>query len=104
MLQGNFILMQDYMQDDYLKYMQAWLECEFDFMQFQLPQMDEKIALSWHLTEKEKQFLKYAVFTPENQESLKRAEHYSTIAGAIRKLHQEISRQPDPAIVSQIDL
>ena len=70
---GNFILMQDYMQDDYLKYMQAWLECEFDFVQFQLPQMDEKIALSWHLTEKEKQFLKYAVFTPENKESLKRA-------------------------------
>lgn len=70
---GNFILMQDYMQDDYLKYMQAWLECEFDFVQFQLPQMDEKIALSWHLTEKEKQFLKNAVFTPENKESLKRA-------------------------------
>lgn len=69
---GNFILMQDYIQDDYLKYMEAWLDCQFDFVQFQLPAMEEKIALSWHLTEKEKKFLKEAIHSSENRQSLHR--------------------------------
>lgn len=69
---GNFILMQDYVQDDYLKYIETMMDCPFDFIPYQLPYMEEKIALSWHLTEKEKMFLRYAIFTPENMESLKR--------------------------------
>ena len=34
--------------------------------------MDDKIALSWHLTNKEKLFLRSAVFTEGNQEALTR--------------------------------
>jgi hypothetical protein len=69
---GNFILMQDYAQDDYLKYLEAIVDCPFDFVDFQLPQMEEKIALSWHLTEKEKQFLRGAIHTEENKKSLEK--------------------------------
>jgi hypothetical protein len=69
---GNFILMQDYIQDDYLKYMQAWLDTPFDFINFQLPQMEEKIALSWRLTEREKVFLKSVVYSEENYKALDR--------------------------------
>jgi len=67
---GNFILMQDYLHDDYLKYLVSWIGCPFDFVQFQLPQMEDKIALSWHLTTKEKLFLKEAIYTPENRTAL----------------------------------
>jgi hypothetical protein len=70
---GNFILMQDYVQDDHLRYLEAFMDCPVDFIPFQLPQMDEKIALSWHLTKKEKLFLKNAVYTQENLQSLKKA-------------------------------
>ena len=71
---GNFILMQDYVQDDYLKYLEEWLDCPFDFVQFQLPNMDDKIALSWHLTNKEKLFLQDAINTIENKSALERVE------------------------------
>ncbi len=67
---GNFILMQDYLHDDYLKYTEAFMGCPFDYVQFQLPEMDDKIALSWHLTNKEKLFLRQAVFTEGNKEAL----------------------------------
>ena len=69
---GNFILMQDYIQDDYLKYMQSWIDTPFDFINFQLPQMEEKIALSWRLTEREKVFLKSVVYSDENYKALER--------------------------------
>ncbi len=69
---GNFILMQDYVQDDYLKFVTEWLDVPFDFFLFQLPQTEEKIALSWHLTKKEKKFLKDAAFTKENQNNMNR--------------------------------
>lgn len=69
---GNFLLMQDYLHDDYLKYLGAWINCPFDFVSFQLPEMDEKVALSWHLTNKEKIFLRDAVFSEENNKSLNR--------------------------------
>jgi hypothetical protein len=67
---GNFILMQDYIQDDHLRYLESILDCPFDYVSMELPQMDEKIALSWHLTEREKQFLINAVYTDENRNSM----------------------------------
>lgn len=71
MFQENFILMQDYAQDDYLRYLEAIVNCPFDFVLFELPQMEDKIALSWHLTEKEKKFLREAAHNPEeNKKSL----------------------------------
>lgn len=69
-LSGNFILMQDYVQDDYFRYLESILNCDFDYVSMQLPQMDEKITLSWHLTEREKKVLKEVVYTDENRKAL----------------------------------
>jgi hypothetical protein len=88
---GNFILMQDYLHDDYFKYMEAWVGCPFDYVQFQLPEMDEKIALSWHLTNKEKLFLRQAVFTEDNLAALDRIGkllNYDVPVKSIAERHQ----------------
>jgi hypothetical protein len=69
---GNFILMQDYVQDDYLKFVTEWLDVPFDYLLFQLPKTEEQVALSWHLTKKEKLFLKNSAYTPENLRNLTR--------------------------------
>ena len=69
---GNFILMQDYVQDDYLKFVTEWLDVPFDYLLFQLPKTEEQVALSWHLTKKEKVFLKNSAYTPENLRNLER--------------------------------
>jgi hypothetical protein len=94
---GNFLLMQDYIQDDYLKYMSAWLECPIDFVPFQLPQLDEKIALSWHLTEKEKKFLRDAIYTSDNKKSLERMGSLLNYNLPVKEIAAEkINRQPTP--------
>jgi hypothetical protein len=86
---GNFILMQDYVQDDYLRYLESILDCEFDYVTMQLPQMDEKIALSWHLTEREKQFLINAVYTDENLRSMKKLGELLNYSVTSRRLATE---------------
>jgi hypothetical protein len=67
---GNFILMQDYYFDDYLTYMRSWLGTDLDYVRFELPNMEERIPLSWHLTEKEKVFLKNVIHNPDNKAAL----------------------------------
>ena len=67
---GNFIIMQDYNFDRYLEYAKTWLKVPMDVVLFQMPETDEKVSLSWHLTEKEKNFLKAAALNPENRNSL----------------------------------
>jgi hypothetical protein len=71
-LSGNFLLMQDYSQDEQLQYISDFLDCPFDYVKFEVPLMDEKIALSWHLTEKEKRTVAKSVYSKQNQEELKR--------------------------------
>ncbi len=46
---GNFILMQDYVQDDYLKFVTEWLDVPFDYLLFQLPKTEEPVSYT-HLT------------------------------------------------------
>jgi hypothetical protein len=69
---GNFILMQDYYFDDYLTYMRSWLGTDLDYVRFELPNMEERIPLSWHLTEKEKVFLKDVIHNEDNTRALKK--------------------------------
>lgn len=69
---GNFILMQDYYFDDYMEYMRSWLDTDLEYVRFELPNMEERIPLSWHLTEKEKIFLKDVIHNEENTASLKK--------------------------------
>ena len=67
---GNFIIMQDYNFDRYLQYAQSWLKVPMNVVIFQMPETEDRVALSWHLTEKEKNFLKQAALNPENRRSL----------------------------------
>jgi hypothetical protein len=69
---GNFILMQDYVQDDYLRFVTEWLDVPFDYLLFQLPKIEKQISLSWHLTKREKLFLRNAAYTEENLNNLLR--------------------------------
>lgn len=67
---GNFIIMQDYTHDRYLEYASGFLHKPLEYILFQMPETQEKISLSWHLTEKEKNFLKAAPLNSENRASL----------------------------------
>ena len=71
-LSGNFLLMQDYSQDEQIPFISDFLNCPFHYVKLEVPIMDEKIALSWHLTEKEKLTLQQAVRSAANQSELER--------------------------------
>lgn len=69
---GNFIIMQDYTLDRLLEYSKVWFKGPLDFVLFQMPESEEKISLSWHLTEREKEFLSTVALNPENRGALQR--------------------------------
>lgn len=67
---GNFILLQDYTNDYNLFTAKTWMQCPFDFIQFEMPETEEKVSLSWHLTNREKNFIKNAATNTENKAAL----------------------------------
>lgn len=67
---GNFILMQDYQNDQLLINASAWFNGPLDFVMFEMPQLEEKISLSLHLTNREKNFVLDCVMNPYNRQSL----------------------------------
>lgn len=67
---GNFLLMHDYNNDNALLTAKVWMTAPLDVVQLEIPEMDEKISLSWHLTEKEKQFIMNSVLNTSNVRSL----------------------------------
>jgi len=69
---GNFIIMQDYAIDRQLEYVQSWLKAPIDYVLFQMPETQERVSLSWHLTEKEKKSLKLAALNKQNRSSLEK--------------------------------
>jgi hypothetical protein len=71
-LSGNFLIMQDYTFDRSLEYAQSWYKGPLDYIIIQMPEMEDKISLSWHLTEKEKKFLKSAPLNQQNSNAIKR--------------------------------
>lgn len=71
-LSGNFLLMQDYSQDEQIQFVSDFLNCQFDYIDLEVPLMDEKVALSWHLTEQEKQRIQRAVYSPKNKTEIER--------------------------------
>ena len=71
-LNGNFLIMQDYSFDRTLQYARAWYNGPLDFVLFQLPESQSRVSLSWHLTEKEKNYLKDAVESPANEVALQK--------------------------------
>lgn len=71
-LSGNFLLMQDYAFDRELQYARTWYDGPLDFVLFQVPESQSKVSLSWHLTEKEKNYLKDAVESSANKTALEK--------------------------------
>jgi Patatin-like phospholipase len=67
---GNFIIMQDYNFDRYLQYAKDIVNVPMDVVIFQMPEMEDRVSLSWHLTEKEKHFLRDAALNSENKKML----------------------------------
>jgi hypothetical protein len=98
---GNFILMQDYTNDHAVISAKTWLQCPFDFVQFEMPETDEKISLSWHLTEKEKNFIKTVSTNEENKKSLEKIKKLLSYPDVIVKSTSgtapEFSKQADSA-------
>jgi len=90
---GNFIIMQDYNFDHYLRFVRDDLGVPMDVVIFQMPDSEDKISLSWHLTQKEKRFVKEAALSEENRSSL---EHLLKILPPVIKKPQV------PAVPSQI--
>ncbi len=48
------------------------LNGKFYFVSFRFGSIDKRVSLSWHLTKREKQILKQAIYLPANQRQLKR--------------------------------
>jgi hypothetical protein len=67
---GNFIIMQDYNFDRYLQYAKDIVNVPMDVVIFQMPETEDRVSLSWHLTEKEKHFLRDAALNSENKKML----------------------------------
>lgn len=56
---GNFTRMQDYNNDQLIRYLSAWFENDIDIVTFQLaPSKESSVSLSWHLTSTEKQTIR----------------------------------------------
>lgn len=70
---GNWENIQKFSQDELLQYASAWFDGPVDVVEFELKQAPEdKISLSWHLTQKEKTFLLNAIHSEENWASVER--------------------------------
>lgn len=69
---GNFLLMQDYNNDAYTEGVRAIYDGQINFVSFQLPDGngDQRASLSWHLTKKEKEFIKRQPYNAENLKEL----------------------------------
>ncbi len=71
-LSGNFIIMQDYENDALYRYVKSAYAGPMELVSFQMPEMEDKISLSWHLTRREKNFIKDIATNAGNAASLKK--------------------------------
>lgn len=56
-LSSNLIVMQDYVNDSFSEYLKTLYGDNINFVDFQMHQNEDRVSLSWHLTEKEKQYV-----------------------------------------------
>ncbi len=69
----NFDKIQNFNHDEIIQYASLWLDSPLDVIDFQLKNDEQtKIAMSWHLTTKEKNEVKNAIHQPENRAALAR--------------------------------
>jgi hypothetical protein len=68
---GNWEKVQDYTHDDMISLGSSWMGPNFHFLNLEMPVEKEKIALSWHLTTREKNYIYNAINHPLNQSTIK---------------------------------
>ncbi len=85
---GNFILMQDYQNDQLLINASAWFKGQLDFVMFEMPQLEEKISLSLHLTNREKNFILDCIMNPYNRKSLMQLQSLLNITQPAHSINQ----------------
>ncbi|PCJ83934.1 MAG: phospholipase [Flavobacteriales bacterium] len=70
---NNITTVHNYNQDELLQYASLWFDGQIDVVSFQLKnEGEERISLSWHLTNKEKRQILQAIELPENQQSIEK--------------------------------
>lgn len=68
---GNLFYMQDFTQSQAIEYISSWFKGQIDIVDFELQnEVPDKISLSWHLTNREKQKVINSIDLPENRESI----------------------------------
>jgi len=68
---GNLFQMQDFTQNQSLEYVSSWFNGQVDVIDFQLKnESPDRISLSWHLTNREKNNVLRSIHLPENQEAI----------------------------------
>lgn len=70
---GNLFQVQDFNQNQQIQYADLWCSSPIDIVDFELRnELKDRISLSWHLTNKEKEKVLQSLELPENQLSLHR--------------------------------
>ena len=70
---GNFTRMQDYNNDQAVRYLSAWFDNDIDVVTFQLaPDEESSVSLSWHLTTREKETIQKELETEEFRSEVER--------------------------------
>lgn len=68
---GNLFYMQDFTQNQELEFISSWFDGKIDVVDFELKnEIPDKISLSWHLTNREKNKVINSIYLPENRESI----------------------------------
>jgi hypothetical protein len=70
---GNLFYMQDFSQNQQMEFISSWFDGPVDVVDFQLKnEIPDKISLSWHLTNHEKNKVLKSIELPENKESIEK--------------------------------
>ena len=70
---GHLFEVQDYNQNQQIQMADLWCKSQIDIIDLQLRnELNDRISLSWHLTNKEKKKVHASINLPENQEAIKR--------------------------------
>lgn len=70
---GHLFEVQDYNQNQQIQMADLWCKSQIDIIDLQLRnEANDRISLSWHLTNKEKKKVFNSINLPENQEAIKR--------------------------------
>lgn len=69
---GNLLSVQEYESDEEAEYLKEFINIPVDLIVAELPSYEEEISMSWHLTTKEKNFIRAAVHLPVNKSSFDR--------------------------------